>query len=103
MPIYDFRCSTCGHKFEYFTFKLNGQQVNCERCGSVANRLISPVGIIFKGSGFYVTDSRKSSTLTSADSTDSKKTDKCSKTDTGSTDSKVDSKIEKKEELSSAA
>ncbi len=89
MPIYDFRCSTCGHKFEYFTFKLNGQQVNCERCGSVANRLISPVGIIFKGSGFYVTDSRKSSTLTS---TDSSKTDTCSNTDTGS---KIDSKVEK--------
>ena len=84
--------------------------MNCELCGAVANRLISPVGIIFKGSGFYVTDSRKSSTLTSADSTglktdtDSKtdtglKTDTVSKTDAGS---KIDSKIEKKEELSAA-
>ncbi len=92
MPIYDFRCSSCGHKFEYFTFKLNGQQVNCECCGSVANRLISPVGIIFKGSGFYVTDSRKSSTLTSTDSSDAK-TDTCAKTDTGS--NKIDSTVEK--------
>jgi putative FmdB family regulatory protein len=103
MPIYDYRCSSCGHKFEYFTFKLNGKQINCENCGEIANRIISPVGIIFKGSGFYVTDSKKSSCLSVPD-TDSK-SDTDSKPDTGSKSEKkeTDSKSEKKDKNLAAA
>ena len=61
MPVYDFRCNECGYKFEKLILRPNGKTEKCAHCGSLAQRLISPVGIIFKGSGFYITDSKKTS------------------------------------------
>lgn len=59
MPIYQYKCNFCGNKFEEFK-KLNGTDtVLCPICGEEATRVFSSVGIIFKGSGFYSTDSRK--------------------------------------------
>ena len=63
MPTYDYECQACGHRFEHFG-KLHetGLRV-CPRCSKKkAKRLIGAgAGFIFKGSGFYVTDSRGSS------------------------------------------
>ncbi len=60
MPIYEYKCENCGHTFEVITsFSKNGTR-KCERCGKSAHRLISPAGIIFRGSGFHVTDYGKS-------------------------------------------
>lgn len=59
MPIYEYKCESCGYKFEVITgFSRNGTR-KCERCGASAKRLISPAGIIFKGSGFHVTDYKR--------------------------------------------
>ncbi len=59
MPIYEYRCEKCGYTFEVITgFSKNGVR-KCERCGARAKRLIYPAGIIFKGSGFHVTDYKK--------------------------------------------
>ena len=63
MPLYEYQCKDCGVRFERRQH-INEPPVKvCPECGGEVHRLIQPVGIIFKGSGFYVTDNRaKSST-----------------------------------------
>ena len=59
MPTYDFECTKCHHRFERKrSFSDNGG-VDCPRCHCEARRLFTAPPIIFKGSGFYVTDQRK--------------------------------------------
>lgn len=59
MPIYEYECGKCSLQFELKRrFNEDGSSF-CPQCGSEAHRLFSPVPIVFKGSGFYVTDSRK--------------------------------------------
>mgnify|MGYP000865800142 FL=1 len=58
MPTYDYSCAKCG-KFEYFQKITEDPLTTCPKCGGEVRRLISKnVGIIFKGSGFYITDHR---------------------------------------------
>lgn len=57
MPVYDYKCEKCG-RFEYTQRITEDALTVCPNCGSHVQRLISRnVGIIFKGSGFYKTDS----------------------------------------------
>ena len=59
MPTYDYRCAACGHTFEYFQSMSDDPLSECPECGGKVKRLIGGgTGIIFKGSGFYVTDNR---------------------------------------------
>ena len=63
MPLYEYQCQACGVRFERRQHVTDEPVNTCPECGGEAHRLIQPVGIIFKGSGFYVTDNRaKSST-----------------------------------------
>jgi putative FmdB family regulatory protein len=55
MPIYDYRC-TNGHRFEVLQRILDDPLTECEVCGAPATRVLHPVAIHFKGSGFYSTD-----------------------------------------------
>jgi len=56
MPLYDYKCTKCGHIFEVQQ-KISDEQLKyCPICKGPIRRLISPAGIIFKGSGFHVTD-----------------------------------------------
>ncbi len=58
MPIYVYRCEKCGLQFEKFQ-RFSDEPVKvCPECGGTVHRVYQPVGIIFKGSGFYVTDNR---------------------------------------------
>ncbi|MDR5694734.1 MAG: zinc ribbon domain-containing protein [Armatimonadota bacterium] len=59
MPIYEYRCTQCGAQFEVFQSVHDGPVTACERCGGPVKRVYSPVGLIFKGPGFHVTDYRK--------------------------------------------
>lgn len=63
MPSYDYQCRDCGHTFEAFQSMAENPLVDCPSCGKPSlRRLIGGgAGVIFKGSGFYVTDSKKSS------------------------------------------
>lgn len=62
MPTYEYECPHCGNRFEEFQKMTAGHLTKCPRCGKKPKRLISSgAGIIFKGSGFYATDYRKSS------------------------------------------
>lgn len=60
MPLYEYECDVCGVRFEHRQRITDDPLEECPDCGGAVHRLIHPVGIIFKGSGFYVTDNRSS-------------------------------------------
>lgn len=61
MPTYDYRCEECDYTFEHFQAMFDDPLTECPECGSAVRRLMGGgTGIIFKGSGFYVTDNKKS-------------------------------------------
>jgi putative FmdB family regulatory protein len=63
MPVYEYECEQCGVRFERLQRMADRPLTDCPECGSHVHRVMQPVGVIFKGSGFYVTDHRgKSST-----------------------------------------
>ena len=63
MPTYVYECKDCGVKFERLQSYSDPTLRDCPECGGHVHRVIQPVGVIFKGSGFYVTDNKgKSST-----------------------------------------
>ncbi len=102
MPTYEYRCLSCSHEFEAFQ-NINAERLKeCPQCGKEVKRLISAgAGILFKGSGFYITDYRSkgyqeqvkkesdSTPKTTADS--SKTTADSSKTTTDSSKTTTDS------------
>jgi putative FmdB family regulatory protein len=56
MPLYEYRCSTCGYSFEVLQ-KVNEPKLKkCPKCGGLLKKVLSPPAIQFKGSGWYVTD-----------------------------------------------
>ncbi len=59
MPIYQYHCAKCNSKFELKQSFNDESIVVCPKCQNEAQRLFSPVPVIFKGSGFYTTDNRK--------------------------------------------
>lgn len=90
MPLYEYQCGTCGVRFERRQH-INDEPVKiCPECGGDVRRLIQPVGIIFKGSGFYVTDNRAKSSTSGKKST--KKTSKTSEESKSTGESKTESK-----------
>jgi len=60
MPTYEYKCTECSNTFEEI-HGIDDTVESCPKCGGKARRLFHPVGIIFKGSGFYKTDSREPS------------------------------------------
>ena len=64
MPIYEYECRHCGHHFELKQGFHDKPQAECPECKKKARRVFHPSPIIFKGSGFYVTDHRNSSETT---------------------------------------
>jgi putative FmdB family regulatory protein len=56
MPTYGYRCTTCSHEFERFQKISDPAVTACETCGEPVKKILYPVGIQFKGSGFYVND-----------------------------------------------
>ena len=90
MPLYEYQCGTCGVRFERRQH-INDEPVKiCPECGGEVHRLIQPVGIIFKGSGFYVTDNRAKSSTSGTKST--KKPSKTSEESKSTGESKTESK-----------
>jgi len=68
MPTYDYVCRDCGHEFEAFQSMKDDPLTECPSCQGSVKRLVGGgTGIIFKGSGFYVNDSKKSPETPKAD------------------------------------
>ena len=58
MPVYEYECEQCGVRFERLQRMSDAALTDCPECGGHIHRVMQPVGVIFKGSGFYVTDNR---------------------------------------------
>lgn len=58
MPVYVYRCDTCGVAFEKKQSVTETPLCDCPECDGHVRRVYQPVGVVFKGSGWYVTDSR---------------------------------------------
>ena len=86
MPNYDYRCPDCGHEYTKFQKITDESRPACSECGSPGERVISGgAGLIFKGSGFYITDYRSDDYKKKASSEASPSKDTGSK-DAGSKD-----------------
>jgi putative FmdB family regulatory protein len=97
MPTYSYRCSACANEFEQFQKFSDDPLTDCPACGGSVRRVIQPVGVVFKGSGWYITDNRKSNSSESAAG------DKPAKSETPAKGSESDSKAAKKEATAAPA
>jgi putative FmdB family regulatory protein len=88
MPLYEYQCKKCGHRFEKIQKFSDKPVKKCPECGGSVEQIISAPAVQFKGSGWYVTDYAKKSPASSS-------------SDGGSKDSKESKKEEKKTESSS--
>ena len=61
MPTYQYACTACGHRFEAVQSFSDASLTDCPECAGRLRKVFSSVGIVFKGSGFYRTDSRSGS------------------------------------------
>lgn len=60
MPTYEYACRDCGHRFDTVQSIHDDALTECPECGGSVRRVVAAVGVQFKGSGFYRTDSRES-------------------------------------------
>ena len=67
MPTYDYACTECGDRTEVVRSFSDAPPTTCTVCGGPLRKVFSPVGIVFKGSGFYRTDSRGKPSTPKAD------------------------------------
>ena len=61
MPTYEYECTSCGHRFDVVQKFSDAALTTCDQCQGALRKLISAPGIVFKGGGFYKTDSRGTS------------------------------------------
>jgi putative FmdB family regulatory protein len=90
MPIYEYACTACGERTEARQSFDDPPLEECPLCGGQLRKLFSPVGIVFKGSGFYATDAKKSSSKSGSKPSSSEKSSS-EKTESSSKDSSKDS------------
>jgi len=71
MPTYEYRCKACGEELEVLQSFTDAPLTSCASCGGELRKIFGNVGIVFKGSGFYKTDSRGSNGKPGAEKTTS--------------------------------
>ncbi len=104
MPTYSYACTECGNRFDVVQAFTDDALTTCEQCSGRLRKLFNSVGVVFKGSGFYRTDSResaKSSTNGSAKSSSSSGTDGSSSTDKSGSSEKSSSSSDKSDSTAS--
>jgi len=72
MPLYEYECDACGHRFEIIQKFSDAPVERCPVCGGAVHKVLSSPAIQFKGSGWYITDYAKKSEDTKAGTTDAK-------------------------------
>jgi putative FmdB family regulatory protein len=88
VPTYQYTCTECGEPVEAVQKFSDPPLTVCAACGGKLRKVFSPVGIVFKGSGFYRTDSRKGPDTTSSTPKDSKPGESSLASSNGSADKK---------------
>jgi putative FmdB family regulatory protein len=68
VPLYDYQCKSCQDVTEVRHGFKETFEGSCPKCGGEMARVFNPAGIVFKGSGFYITDSRKGGESTKSES-----------------------------------
>lgn len=86
MPIYKYRCRDCDHQFEQRQRMSDDPLTVCPVCEGSIRRVVNSVGVVFKGSGFYVTDNRGSNSANSKVSSTTTSEESRSKDDKGEKD-----------------
>lgn len=94
MPLYDYKCSACGVVHEHRQKISDEPFRQCPDCGGEYKRIITSVGVIFKGSGFHINDYRESKSGGSSPSS-SPKEESAAKSESSSATSGTESKTEK--------
>jgi putative FmdB family regulatory protein len=97
VPTYQYACTECAHGFEQVQSFSDDTLTVCPECEGRLRKVFNAVGVVFKGSGFYRTDSRGKSSSGEAGSSSGE-----SKTDTKTTDTKTETKTETKSDSSSS-
>ena len=88
MPTYEYKCKSCGHQFDIVQAFTDDALTECPSCGEASlKKVFGNVGITFKGSGFYKTDSRSAGSFGSTKDAD--KSDTGSSTSTTTTETKA--------------
>src|SRR6185503_7147440 len=95
MPLYEYQCEKCAHRFEVIQKFSDAPIEVCPKCGGHVVKLLSSPAIQFKGSGWYITDYAKQG---SRDSKDSKDHAPAASSSTSSSESKTETKTEAKAE-----
>jgi len=93
MPLYEYECDACGHKFEKIQKFSDPIESKCPKCGGPVHKLMSSPAIQFKGSGFYITDYAKKDHVASAkaDKAEAAKSDSAGKSEKAEKSEKSDS------------
>ena len=106
MPTYQYACTECGHSFEQFQSFSEDALTVCPECNGRLRKLFNAVGVVFKGSGFYRTDSRtdgkSAAPAASASKSDSASGEKKSETKTESSSSSSSGSSAKSDSTSAA-
>jgi putative FmdB family regulatory protein len=98
MPLYEYQCDSCGHRFETIQKFSDAPIERCPKCGGPVRKLQSAPAFQFKGTGWYVTDYAKTAKESSTESTDKKS----ESTDGKSSDAKNSKEKESKDSGSSS-
>jgi putative FmdB family regulatory protein len=101
MPTYEYACTNCGHRFDVRQRFSEDPITDCPECGANVRRVLYPAGVIFKGSGWYATDSRKGSASHSSSSSSDSSTS--SSSESTATPAKSDTKDTAKKAKAAAA
>jgi putative FmdB family regulatory protein len=97
MPLYEYQCDACGHRFEVIQKYSDSPIETCEKCGGAVRKLFSSPAIQFKGSGWYITDYARAGKSDSATTT-AGKSDSAASSGDAKSESKSESKTETKTE-----
>ena len=99
MPVYAYRCESCGVHFERQQSFSEAPLKRCPECNkNTLRKVIGPVGVVFKGSGFYATDHRSPSGMKSSSSKDESSSSEKSESKGSTESAKSDSKSSEKKE-----
>jgi putative FmdB family regulatory protein len=97
MPVYTYQCENCSTVLDAHQKFSDGPLVTCPECGQdQLHRVYKPVGIVFKGSGFYATDNRSPSGQKTANKDDNGTSEKSTDSSTSEPSKKTEPKTEKK-------